>query len=162
VGHTGRILGDEVLIQDKWYKVGQMVSDAKIVAVKPTQVSIEWDGKVKVFLPIDAAEAPAPKGEKPPQPGAKPPSGGERADVVVVQSEARPRGPGGEGRPGPGGSEGMRQRFESMSEADRDRFRREMEQRREQFMRMSPQERERVVTQMRERFSGGREQGRGR
>jgi len=156
------ILGDEVLIKDKWYKVGQMVADAKIVAVEPTEVSIEWDGKVKVFLPIDAAEAPAPKGSRPSQPGARPSSGspGERADMVVVQSQPGSRGPGG---PGPGGRfEGMRERFQNMSEADRDRFRREMEQRREQFMRMSPDQRERFVRDMRERFSRGRDQGRGR
>jgi len=156
------ILGDEVLIKDKWYKVGQMVADAKIVAVEPTEVSIEWDGKVKVFLPIDASEAPPAKGARPSQPGARPPSGspGERADMVVVQSQPGPRGPGG---PGPGGRfEGMRERFQNMSEADRDRFRREMEQRREQFMRMSPEQRERFVNEMRERFSRGRDQGRGR
>jgi len=152
------ILGDEVLIKDKWYKVGQMVADAKIVAVEPTEVSIEWDGKVKVFLPIDAAEAPPARGTRPSQPGSSPPSGspGERADMVVVQSQAGPRAPGG---PGPGG---MRERLQNMSEADRDRFRREMEQRREQFMRMSPEQRERFVNEMRERFSRGRDQGRGR
>ncbi len=159
------ILGDEVLIKDKWYKVGQMIGDAKVVAIKPTEVSIEWDGTTKVFLPIDAAEAPAPRGERPSPSGAKPPSGGpeERADMVVVQSQPVPRGPEGERGPGPGVRfEGMRERFQNMSEADRDRFRREMEERREQFMRMSPEERERFVNEMRERFSGGRDRGRGR
>lgn len=159
------ILGDEVLIKDKWYKVGQMISDAKIVDIMPTEVSIEWDGKTKVFLPIDAAEAPPSRGERPSQPGARPPGGtpGERADMVVVQSQPGSQGPGGSRGPISGGRfEGMRDRFQNMSEADRDRFRREMEQRREQFMRMSPEQRERFVREMRERFSGGRDQGRGR
>ncbi len=159
------ILGEEVLIKDKWYKVGQMVADAKIVDIKPTEVSIEWDGKTKVFLPIDASEAPAPREGRPSQPGAKPPSGGpgERADMVVVQSQPGSRGPEDGRGPSSGGRfEGMRERFQNMSEADRDRFRREMEQRREQFMRMSPEQRERFVQEMRERFSGGRDRGRGR
>ena len=43
------IFGDEVWINDKWYKVGDTVADAKIVAIGPTSVTIEWDGKKKDF-----------------------------------------------------------------------------------------------------------------
>jgi len=50
------ILGDEVLIGDKWYKAGDMVQDARIVAVEPTQVLIEWDGKEKAFCPLGATD----------------------------------------------------------------------------------------------------------
>ena len=49
------ILGDEALIRGKWYKAGDNVRDAKIVAIEPTQVRIEWQGVEKVFTPIQAA-----------------------------------------------------------------------------------------------------------
>jgi len=61
VSQVSGILGDEVLIKDKWYKVGDKVGDAKIVAIEPTQVKIEWQGKEKVFAPISAASAPEPE-----------------------------------------------------------------------------------------------------
>ncbi len=51
------ILGNEVLISGKWYQVGQKIKDAKIVAIRPTEVEIEWDGKGKTFSPIAAASA---------------------------------------------------------------------------------------------------------
>jgi len=50
-----------VLINGKWYKVGDKIGDAKIVAIEPTQVKIEWEGKEKVFAPISAVSAAAPK-----------------------------------------------------------------------------------------------------
>lgn len=61
------ILGNEVLIDGKWYKVGDKVRDAKIVAIEPAKVRIEWEGKEKTFAPIEAAGAPEPKkkGERP-------------------------------------------------------------------------------------------------
>ena len=52
VSQVSGILGDEVLINGKWYKVGDKVGGAKIVAIEPTQVKIEWEGKEKVFDPI--------------------------------------------------------------------------------------------------------------
>jgi len=49
------IFGDEVIIRDKLYKVGDKVGDAKIVAIGPTEVTIEWDGKEKTFAPINSS-----------------------------------------------------------------------------------------------------------
>jgi len=46
------IIGDEVLINHKWYKVGDKVGDANIVAIAPTFVTIEWKGKQKDFAPM--------------------------------------------------------------------------------------------------------------
>lgn len=46
------ILGDEALIGSKWYKAGDSVRDARIVAVEATQVRIEWDGREKTFSPL--------------------------------------------------------------------------------------------------------------
>jgi len=85
------ILGSEAFIAGKWYKVGEKIADAKIVAIDATKVEIEWDGKKTSFSPIGAASAggptppPAPKEppkkEAGPQP-AKPP------EPKVVKAEA--------------------------------------------------------------------------
>jgi len=55
------IMGSEALINGKWYKVGDKISDAEIVAIEATLVKIKWDGKEKVFAPISAMTAAAPK-----------------------------------------------------------------------------------------------------
>jgi hypothetical protein len=155
------IFGDQVLINDKWYSVGDTVGDAKIVAIGPSSARIEWDGKEKVFLPIESAGPKAPTGSKTSRAVAKAGEAeGESADMVVVRSG---EGPGREGRRGPGGSPGegrggMRDRFErmreewpNMSEEERDRVRAEMRERRERFESMSEEERQRFF---RERFGG--------
>jgi hypothetical protein len=61
VKQVSGILGNEVLIKDKWYKAGDNVGDAKIVAIEPTQVRIEWEGSEKAFAPISAVSAPETK-----------------------------------------------------------------------------------------------------
>jgi len=58
------ILGDEVLIGDKWYKAGDKVGDARIVAVEATQVRVEWQGREKVFTPLDATTESASAGPR--------------------------------------------------------------------------------------------------
>ena len=77
------ILGDEVLIEGKWYKVGDTIGDTKILAIGPTSAKIDWNGAEKVFLPIDAAIPEAPKGSQAKKAVAK--AGG--ADTVVIQYE---------------------------------------------------------------------------
>ncbi len=158
------IFGDEVLIKNKWYKVGDTVGDAKIVAIGPTSVKIEWDGKEKVFAPIDAVVASPPGGPKRTEPAKEAAKAGP--ETVSVQVDVRPMfGRGDRGRGGPGGGpgfDGMRERFQNMSEAERQRFMAEMRERRERFMNMSEAERERFRAEMRERFGGGRGPGDGR
>jgi hypothetical protein len=77
------ILGREAFIGGKWYKVGDKIADAKIVAIAATRVEVEWDGKKTSFSPMASAGAkPAgpprapvgapPRKEAGPQP-AKPP-----------------------------------------------------------------------------------------
>jgi hypothetical protein len=61
VKQVSGILGNEVLIKDKWYKAGDKVGEAIIVAVEPTQVRIEWEGSEKAFAPISAVSAPETK-----------------------------------------------------------------------------------------------------
>lgn len=153
------IFGDEAFINGKWYKAGAKVGDAKIVAIGPASVTTEWDGKEKVFRPIDAEGTPAPEGKSRPGRPAPKPGGtkGGPADMVVVQSEAPPRR-GPEGGPGMrGGPGGMRGGFSEMSEADRERMRAQMQQARDRYSQMSEAEREKFRAEMRDRFGGGRD-----
>jgi len=135
------ILGDEALINDKWYKAGDSVGDAKIVAIEPTLVRIEWDGNEKTFLPIDT-KGSAPSGPRRPGGQDRPQVAKEgeqgRPETVQVQLEVR----GGEGMGRFGGDGGdMMERMRAM---------------RERFENMSPEEREQARAEMRERFGGGR------
>jgi len=149
------IFGDEVIIRDKLYKVGDKVGDAKIVAIGPTEVTIEWDGKEKTFAPINSSGSSQPGGPRGPRATARsggPGPGGGSAQMVAVGSAGRPMG-------GRGGMEGfmggMRERFQNMPEADRNRVMAEMRERRERYMNMSEAERERFRAEMRERMMGG-------
>jgi len=135
------IMGNEVLIGDRWYKVGDKIGDAKIVAIEPAQVRIEWEGSEKVFAPIASTGSGGPGGRGGPEGregGGRGPEGG-RAPMVAI-------GPGGGSMPGEGrgfgglspeggagmreGFEGMRARFENMSEEERQAFRDRMRERR--------------------------------
>lgn len=70
------ILGDEAFIGGKWYKVGDKIGEAKVVAINATDVKIAWNGKETSFSPIASANA-QPPGRPPtgprPGPGAGPP-----------------------------------------------------------------------------------------
>ena len=151
------IFGDEVIIKDKLYKVGDKVGDAKIVSIEATQVTIEWDGKKKTFSPMDAKSSSQPGGPRGSRATARGgparPEGGGSAQMVTVQSQGGSGGGSG-GRPG-GGMGSMMGRFQNMSEPERDRFRAEMQERRERYMNMSEAEREKFRNEMRERMMGG-------
>ncbi len=135
------IFGDEVLIESKWYEVGQMVGEAKIVSIEPSKVKIEWKGRQRDFLPIDASIPESARSERDVARGDS--SGQDRADMVIIGSDSVPNqdmggrrqfGPGafqsGEGRGPMGGFQGgMRQRFQMMSEAERQALRDEMRER---------------------------------
>jgi len=150
------ILGDEAFINGKWYKTGDNVGDAKIVALEPTQVRIEWEGNEKTFIPIDAKGASPSGPQRPTGPVAT--SGGTgRPEMVVVRPDERPMPDRGDGDLSPeerarrGGFEGMRERFRNMSEEER---REAIGQMRARFENMSPEEREQARAEMRERFGG--------
>ena len=118
------ILGREALIGDKWYKVGDSVGDAKIVAIEPTKVKIVWDGQEKEFSPIGSSG-----------------SGGRGGPPGL---SGRVSGPGGPGRgmvtgsrrgPGPetaGASSAemdkLRERWMNASGEEKQRLREEMRQ----------------------------------
>jgi hypothetical protein len=57
------IIGSRALINGKEYELGESVGDAKIVAIEPTYVRIEWEGNTKVFAPISAADSGDKEGE---------------------------------------------------------------------------------------------------
>jgi hypothetical protein len=87
------ISGNEVLIKDKWYKVGDMVGDAKIAAIGPTEVNIEWDGKEKAFAPINSEDSSQPGGPKAPRAAAEGgKAGGGHAQMVAVGAQTRSYG----------------------------------------------------------------------
>jgi hypothetical protein len=131
------IFGDQVLIQNKWYNVGDTIKDAKIVAIGPTSVTIAWDGKEKSFLPIQAKIAEdksGPRGRttavnREEGKGDSKSGNGEKspAKVTVKVEGGRPEF-GGRGGPGEGFM-AMRQRFENMSEQERQEFRERMRER---------------------------------
>ena len=135
VSEVSGIFGDQVLIQNKWYGVGDTIKDATIVAIGATSVTIAWDGKEKTFLPIEAKVADAKsstrgrtattqnqEGEK------KEVDEGERPNLTVRVEGGGPPRMGGRGGPG-GGFMAMRERFENMSEQERQEFRERMRQR---------------------------------
>lgn len=117
------ILGSEALINDKWYKAGDSVGDAKIVAIEPTKVKIAWDGREKEFSPIGSSGSGGPPGgQASPGPKRGPPGG---APMVVTGPR---RGSGRAGPPGTSSEERqqMRERWQNMTPEERQRFREEM------------------------------------
>jgi len=127
------ILGGEVLIGERWYKPGDSIADARIVAVEPTRVRILWDGQEKEFAPIAGASSAGPGG---------PPSR-RRPSAAPVRTHGN-RGavmssvPAGAMRPRPAGAP-------VMSPDERAKLK-------ERWTNMTPEERERVKQQMRERY----------
>ncbi|MHC4654303.1 MAG: hypothetical protein ACYS91_04700 [Planctomycetota bacterium] len=158
------ILGSEALINGKWYKAGDKVGDAKVVAIEPTLVRIEWEGNEKIFLPFDAKGASPSGSRRSGGPSRPQVATSGRPEMVVVRPEGRPMpgrrdsAPSPEERPRRGEFEGMRERFRNMSEEERREAFRQM---RARFENMSPEERERARAAMREQFGGRGPRGEG-
>jgi len=131
------ILGNEVVINGKWYKAGDNIKDAKIVAIEPAQVRIEWNGEEKIFAPIDAVSAPEPNAPGRPRPDTEQARQPEREPAEV--------GP----MPGRRGFRG----FRDISPEERDRLRERFREMRERWENASEEERERMRAEMRERFN---------
>lgn len=124
------IFGDEALINGKWYKAGDKVADAKVLAVNPTSVEIEWDGKKKTFSPIDGDGASSPSG---PSRGrstvssrSSGSSSGKGSQMTVIKSRAGTKSiyptKSGKGEKPP--AKKMSQTQKNMSEAQREAFKR--------------------------------------
>jgi hypothetical protein len=125
------ILGDEALINGKWYKAGASVGDAKILAVGPTTVKVSWNGQEKEFSPIGASGSPGGPG------GPRPPSGPRGGPP-------RPGGPPAQ-EPRPGRADGP----PGVSPEERASFA-------EQMRNASPEERRKLIEEMRERATRSR------
>lgn len=125
------ILGNEVLIEGKWYKLGDMVKDAKIVAIEPAQVKIEWDGKKITLEPISAASSSPPGTPT----SARVVTGQAESQGVPVAPEPMRRGRrggrsrGGFGNLSPEERAAMRERFRNASDEERQQMRNEMRRR---------------------------------
>ncbi|MEN6577389.1 MAG: hypothetical protein ABFD90_13685 [Phycisphaerales bacterium] len=130
VGEVLGILGDEALINGRWYKVGDSVEDAKILAIDPTKVRIAWDGQEKEFSPVESSGGGQGQPERsgPARSGRRPGSA-DRPQMVVTGSRGGPAGPVGVGR-SPEEREKMRQQLRNMSPEERQRAREEMRQKR--------------------------------
>ncbi len=128
-----------MLIQNKWYNVGDMVKDAKIVAIGATSVTIMWEGKEKSFLPIEAKiveEKSGPKGrtataqKKEGEDDSEKENREEGPESLTVRRVEEGGPPRMLGVRGPGeGFMAMRERFENMSEEERREFRERMRER---------------------------------
>lgn len=124
------ILGNEALINGNWYKVGDSVGDAKIVAIGPTKIKVAWDGKEKDFSPIAASGGGREGGpSKPSRPGDKPRPAG-RAERVASNARGGPT-PSGQPKPGLSDDERIRRssQWQSMTPEERQQARQEMRQR---------------------------------
>ena len=120
------ILGHEALIGDKWYRAGDSVGEARILAIEPTKVKIVWNGQEKEFSPIGATGGGP--GGKPDRAGLAGQRSGTGAPGKVVVTGGR-RGPG----PQASGlseqeKEQRRQRWTNMSPEEKQRFRNETQQ----------------------------------
>ncbi len=129
------IFGNEILVGDKFYKVGDKIGDAEILEIQPTKVKIAWDGSDKWFRPFDAA---------PQAPGANGPT------VARADRDDTRRGPSD--RP-EGGFRGRdRGGFMNFSEEDMARMR----EARSRWQSGSEADREQMRQEFRQRFGGGR------
>jgi hypothetical protein len=80
------ILGSELLIGDKWYKTGDKIGDATVIAIESTQVIVEWDGKQTSFTPMAGASKGRSGPPEKPEPGLPPAKG-----PAVAKLSAQPK-----------------------------------------------------------------------
>jgi hypothetical protein len=115
------ILGDQALINGQWYKAGDSVADAKILAIEPTKVKVVWNGQEKEFTPMSSTGSVGPEGPGrrggPPARGAPP--------MVVTGGQPGPAGGQGQGIQSPEEMEKMREQWRTMSPEERQKYREE-------------------------------------
>ena len=121
------ILGNQALINGQWYKVGDTVADAKILAIEPTKVKVVWNGQEKEFTPIGSTGGGGPEGPRQ-GPRGRPPT---PPGAPMVVTGGAPSG-GATAGPSPGGTrpaQGLRERWKDMSPEERQKYRDEMRER---------------------------------
>ena len=148
------IFGDEVLINGKWYKAGDKVGYAKILAVNPTSVETEWDGKKKTFSPIDSGATSGPSGPSRPVASSRGSvsSSGKGPRMVVTKSAAGTKPAKFDKGENPVFKKAS-QTYKNMSDAQRGTFKRVMKDRAEQYKQMSDSERANFKAHIIERIS---------
>ncbi|UCG48644.1 MAG: hypothetical protein JSU94_02490 [Phycisphaerales bacterium] len=82
------IFGDYAYINGDWRQAGDKIGDANIVAIEPTRVKVEWDGKIHFLAPLNAAGPAAQAPVKPPTVKEKPEV--KKVEAEVVQGAAAP------------------------------------------------------------------------
>jgi hypothetical protein len=127
VGEVLGIMGQEALINGKWYKVGDSVADAKVAAIEPTKVKIVWNGQEKEFSPITSGGG---AGGRPGQPGSAGGRPGPGGPPRTVATGGR-RGSGPMSGSGPSSEEmaRMREQWKNASPEERQRLREAARQR---------------------------------
>ncbi|MBN1506739.1 MAG: hypothetical protein JW955_07830 [Sedimentisphaerales bacterium] len=118
------ILGDRALINGQWYKVGDHVADATILAIEPTKVRVVWNGQEKEFAPMNSTGSTGAQG---PGPGRRPsPPASKGAPMVVTGSSPGPMNGPGQGIRATEEMARMREQWQNMSPEERQRYREEM------------------------------------
>ena len=136
------IFGGEVLINGKWYKLGDQVEDAQIAAIEPAQVKIKWQGEEKTFTPItNETQQPAAGAQG-------------RSTQVAAAGRSRRGATDNTGRPTQTFTSGSFGGFGQVSAEDRSQMMQRMDEMRQRFQNMSDQEREDLRNQMRNSFGG--------
>jgi hypothetical protein len=149
------------------YKVGAKVGDATIVSIESTQVTIEWDGKKKIFSPMDAKSSsqPSGRGSRASAKGGKPSKG--IAQMVTVGSD------GFSGRGGKSQNKSDAKMQAKRAKQDKEilksvqerwstlpeKVRKKLSDIREKWPSMSEGERDKIRTGLSERFGGGKRGG---
>ena len=164
VTEVAGIFGDEVIIGDKLYKVGDKVGDATVVSIEAMQVTIEWDGKKKTFSPMDAKSSSQQGSSRASARGKPARATGGSAQMVSVGSD------------GSKGKEGKSQnKSDAKMQAKRDKqdkenlkaiqerwstlpeqVRQKLTEIKERWPTMSEGERDKIRTGLSERFGGGK------
>jgi hypothetical protein len=118
-----KVLGNEALINGKWYKPGDMAEGAKIITVDPKSVKVLWQEKEHSLVPFDVQVQYAKQSE-----GGKSPSGEIASPPSPSPDNRSGRGPGmrdpqNMGRRGPGGlspeqRQAMYERYQNASPQD--------------------------------------------
>lgn len=139
------ILGDTVLINGEWHRVGQEVAGAKITAIDATSVTLMFNEREIRQYPFEAGGGGGEGGGRR--------GGRERGSRGARSRPEQASAGGGEMPPGPPGGFG---RFFDMNPEQREQMRQGFEQMRQRYESMSPEERDAVRQQMREQFGNFR------
>lgn len=122
------IFGDEAMIANKWYKVGDKIQDAEITSISPNLVTVIWNEKETKLQPFDTVVLAAAK---------KPGSDKIKKGRKDIKDKGGPRPDQmGERPPRPGGMASMEERPKrmperrNMSDEDKAKFREKMKSRR--------------------------------